>query len=67
LIKTTLSIVPVEKLITLGDWLSFDGADVVLGFGVAGNLGVGVYDYTTFLNLTVPKKKQTIPLGSKPL
>ena len=34
------SVVPIEDLITLGDWLSFDGADVVLGFGLAGNLGV---------------------------
>jgi lipoprotein-releasing system permease protein len=60
------SVVPIEDLITLGDWLSFDGADVVLGFGLAGNLGVGVYDYTTFLNLTVPKKKRQSLLNQSP-
>jgi lipoprotein-releasing system permease protein len=60
------SVVPLEDLITLGDWLSFDGADVVLGFGLAGNLGVGVYDYTTFLNLTVPKKKKQSLLNQSP-
>ena len=60
------SVVPIEDLITLGDWLSFDGADVVLGFGLAGNLGVGVYDYTTFLNLTVPKKKKQSLLNQSP-
>lgn len=60
------SVVPIEGLITLGDWLSFDGADVVLGFGLAGNLGVGVYDYTTFLNLTVPKKKKQSLLNQSP-
>ena len=60
------SVVPIEDLITLGDWLSFDGADVVLGFGLAGNLGVGVYDYTTFLNLTVPKKKKQTLLNQSP-
>ena len=60
------SVVPIEGLITLGDWLSFDGADVVLGFGLAGNLGVGVYDYTTFLNLTVPKKKKQTLLNQSP-
>ena len=60
------SIVPVDELIELGDWLSFDGSDVVLGFGVAGNLGVGVYDYTTFLNITVPKKSKQSLLDQNP-
>jgi lipoprotein-releasing system permease protein len=53
-------------MITLGDWLTFEGADVVLGFGVAANLGVGVYDYSTFLNLTVPKKKKQSLLDQNP-
>ena len=60
------SIVPVDELIELGDWLSFDGSDVVLGFGVAGNLGVGVYDYATFLNITVPKKSKQSLLDQNP-
>jgi len=60
------SVVTIEDLVTLGDWLSFDGADVVLGFGLAGNLGVGVYDYTAFLNLTVPKKKKQSILNQSP-
>ena len=60
------SIVPIDELIELGDWLSFDGSDVVLGFGVAGNLGVGVYDYTTFLNITVPKKSKQSLLDQNP-
>tara|TARA_B100001093_G_scaffold118063_1_gene110581 strand:- start:411 stop:1613 length:1203 start_codon:yes stop_codon:yes gene_type:complete len=60
------SIVPIDELIELGDWLSFDGSDVVLGFGVAGNLGVGVYDYTTFLNITVPKKSKQSLLEQNP-
>lgn len=59
-------VVSIDKLIALGDWLSFDGADVVLGFGIAGNLGVGVYDYSTFLNLTVPKKKKQSLLDQNP-
>ena len=60
------SIVPIDELIELGDWLSFDGSDVVLGFGVAGNLGVGVYDYATFLNITVPKKSKQSLLDQNP-
>ena len=60
------SIVPIDELIELGDWLSFEGSDVVLGFGVAGNLGVGVYDYATFLNITVPKKSKQSLLEINP-
>ena len=61
-----INIVPVDELIVLGDWISYDGSDVVLGFGIAANLGVGVYDYDSFLNLTVPKKSKQSMLGQNP-
>lgn len=61
-----ISIVPVDELIVLGDWISHNGSDVVLGFGIAGNLGVGVYDYSSFLNLTVPKKSSQSILDQNP-
>ena len=61
-----ISIVPVDELIVLGDWISYNGSDVVLGFGIAGNLGVGVYDYNSFLNLTVPKKSNQSILDQNP-
>ena len=54
------SVIPIDSLIALGDWLSFESSDVVVGFGIAGSMGLGVYDYNTFLNITVPKKKQTL-------
>ena len=60
------NIVPVDELIVLGDWISYDGSDVVLGFGIAGNLGVSVYDYNSFLNLTVPKKSKQSMLNQNP-
>lgn len=60
------SVVPVDKLIALGDWLTFNGAEVVLGFGIAGNLGAGVYDYSSFLKLTVPKKTGARLLDQNP-
>jgi lipoprotein-releasing system permease protein len=63
---TYTAVIPVEGLVALGDWISFEGADVVLGFGLAGNLGVGVYDYTTFLNLSVPKKNKQSLLNQSP-
>ena len=59
-------VIPIDSLITLGDWLSFKGPDVVLGFGVAGNLTAGVYDYNNFLNVTVPKKSNKSLLNLDP-
>ena len=44
----------VEDLVTLGDWLSFKGSEAVVGFGIAGNLSLGIYDYNDFLKITVP-------------
>jgi lipoprotein-releasing system permease protein len=60
------SVVAIDSLIALGEWLSFDGSDVVLGFSIAGNLSVGVYDYTSFLNIKVPKKKKQTLLDQNP-
>lgn len=59
-------VIPIENLITLGDWLSFKGPDVVLGFGIAGNLTAGVYDYNNFLNVRVPKKSNKSLLNLDP-
>tara|TARA_B100000886_G_scaffold101048_1_gene67140 strand:+ start:696 stop:1892 length:1197 start_codon:yes stop_codon:yes gene_type:complete len=44
----------VDDLVTLGDWLSFKGPEAVVGFGIAGNLSLGIYDYNDFLKITVP-------------
>ena len=60
------NVVEVDQLIALGDWLSFSGSEAVLGFGIAGSLSVGVFDYNTFLNVTVPKKNQKSLLGQDP-
>lgn len=59
-------VIPIDRLIALGDWLSFEEADVVAGFGIAGNMGLGVYDYSSFLNVTVPKKKKKVLLNQSP-
>ena len=61
-----INVVEVDQLIALGDWLSFSGSEAVLGFGIAGSLSVGVFDYNTFLNVTVPKKNQKSLLGQDP-
>ena len=34
--------------------MSFRGFEAVVGFGIAGNLSLGIYDYNDFLKITVP-------------
>ena len=59
-------VVPLENLIALGDWLSHKGSDVVVGFGIAGSMGLSVYDYNSYLNVIVPKKKKQTLLDQNP-
>jgi lipoprotein-releasing system permease protein len=60
------TVVPADRLIALGEWLSFEGPDVVVGFGIAGSMTLGIYDYSSFLNITVPKKRQNTLLNQDP-
>lgn len=59
-------VIPVENLIVLGDWLSHKGSDVVVGFGIAGKMSLGVYDYNTYLDVTVPKRNRQTLLDQNP-
>ncbi len=52
--KNYTEVSSVDDLVTLGDWLSFRGSEAVVGFGIAGNLSLGIYDYNDFLKITVP-------------
>ena len=47
---------PVDSLIVIGEWIDFNSNSVVLGYGLSSNLGVGVYDYSSYLELSAPKK-----------
>ena len=49
------SVLNIDSLVSLGDWLSFKGPEAVVGFGIAGTLSLGIYDYNNFLNITVPR------------
>lgn len=59
-------VIKIHDLVVLGDWLSFEGSEVVLGFGIAGKMSVGVFDYNSFLNIAVPKKKKSSVLNQNP-
>jgi len=64
--STYSAVVPIEKSVALGQWISFDRPEVLLGFGIASSLSVGVFDYNSFLYLTVPKKKVNALLNQSP-
>ena len=59
-------VIPVENLVVLGDWLSHKGSDVVVGFGIAGKMSLGIYDYNTYLDVTVPKRNRQTLLDQNP-
>ena len=59
-------VVQIDSLIVSGNWFKNDFDEVVIGGGIANNLSLGVYDYTSFLTLSAPKRKGGIGLGKNP-
>ena len=59
-------VVQIDSLIVSGNWFKNDFDEVVIGGGIANNLSLGVYDYTSFLTLSAPKRKGGIGLGKTP-
>lgn len=56
---------PIDSLIVVGEWIDFELNSVVLGYELSSSLGVGIYDYSSFLELSVPKKGK-LRLGENP-
>ena len=49
---------PIDSLIVIGDWINFESNSLVLGYKLSSNLGSGVYDYSSFMEVSAPKKKK---------
>ncbi len=64
--KGYTDVVQIEELIVSGNWFRNDFDEVVVGGGIANNLSLGVYDYTSFLTLSAPKRKGGLGLGKNP-
>lgn len=60
------AVVQVDSLIVSGNWFYNDFDEVVIGGGIANNLSLGVYDYTSFLTLSAPRRKGGIGFGKNP-
>jgi lipoprotein-releasing system permease protein len=61
-----LEVVQIDSLIVSGNWFKNDFDEVVIGGGIANNLSLGVYDYSSFLTLSALKRKGGIGLGKNP-
>ena len=59
-------VVEIDSLIVSGNWFKNDFDEVIIGGGIANNLSLGVYDYTSFLTLSAPKRRGGIGLGKNP-
>jgi len=64
-----LKINQIDSLITDGTWIDYNSNSVILGKGVSEILGAGVNDYSSFIEISVPKTKKTrfgeTPFNSK--
>ncbi|MFD2563377.1 ABC transporter permease [Aquimarina rubra] len=56
------NVIQTDSIIFAGEWLTGNDAQVVAGFGISRELGMGVEQiYTNFLNIYVPKPGKGIP------
>ena len=61
-----LKVVPGDSLVAVGDWLVPETNGVVVGYGIASALGLGVYDYSSFLNISIPRNKINSTFEKRP-
>jgi len=61
-----INVIPINNLVMIGDWIDYEGSKVVIGYGIATKLSLGVYDYSSFLKISVPKKNTSNILNVSP-
>ncbi len=64
--KHYLSVIPADSLVAIGEWLVPESNSVVAGYGIGASMDLGVYDYSNFLNISVPKKSIKGNLNQNP-
>ena len=60
------STVPMESHIALGGWPEFKSNEIVLGYGTASTLGLGLYGQDGVLQCMVPKQGRISPTDPRP-
>ena len=61
-----LSVIPVDSLLAVGEWLIPDADAIVAGYGIGAGMDLGVYDYSSFLNISVPHNNRKSNLRQNP-
>ena len=61
-----LNVIPADSLIAVGEWLIPESNVIVAGYGIGAGMDLGVYDYRSFLNISVPRKNLKKKLKESP-
>ena len=61
-----LNVIPADSLIAVGEWLIPDSNAIVAGYGIGAGMDLGVYDYGSFLNISIPLKNLKSTLKQNP-
>jgi lipoprotein-releasing system permease protein len=61
-----LSVIPADSLVAVGEWLIPDADAIVAGYGIGAGMDLGVYDYSSFLNISIPRKNIKSGLRQNP-
>lgn len=61
-----LKVIPADSLVAIGEWLLPESNAIVAGYGIGAGMGLGVYDYGSFLNISIPRKNLKRSLKQNP-
>ena len=61
-----LKVIPADSLVAVGEWLAPESNAIVAGYGIGAGMDLGVYDYGSFLNISIPRKNLKSSLRQNP-
>lgn len=61
-----LKVIPADSLVAIGEWLLPESNVIVAGYGIGAGMDLGVYDYGSFLNISIPRKNLKGSLKQNP-
>ena len=61
-----LKVIPADSLVAVGEWLQPESNTIVAGYGIGAGMDLGVYDYGSFLNISIPRRNLNSSLGQNP-
>ena len=61
-----LKVIPADSLVAVGEWLQPESNTIVAGYGIGAGMDLGVYDYGSFLNISIPRRNLNSSLRQNP-